>query len=436
MKPPISLLYNRPSLARPRWRWMLMSACLVPAMAFVTAGRPAAAAGELPEQPRTPRLSAAIATQRGCGDGAVYRLGEALVVSFRVDGAERAAATIEGVYADGRSTTLFRGDVPGNRTLTAAIATIGGELGRRAVRLTARAGDLVAPAQCGFVVQAPSSPVTPTPSNPVTPTPSNPVTPTPNNLPPNGTQHQCPRPSDPAINAIVLQFERFTEELTRQYRQDLISLASSAQQGDSFESFFNRLSDRQEEVSSKLQEAVAETTDSLISVFARYPAGEQFSGTPGDLNRAVVLIEQAVLCAEGEITEATVEIRGLKIGEQGVTILIQHDKGRLSIQIIIEPKPPKPPKPVRIEWQASGRLSGANTGRLAVGGSGPPGATIDVTVDLPPGKGGPLRQRVVVDAKCRWRARFDGVPAPVGVNVGAADAADPNNNDKRAFNSC
>src|SRR5260370_41304541 len=82
-------------------------------------------------------LQAQIQTDRGCGANAVYTVGDVLVVIFRIDGAQQAQATIDGVFPDGRSVQLYQDLVPGNTTITRPIANIGGTLGPRSVRLTA-----------------------------------------------------------------------------------------------------------------------------------------------------------------------------------------------------------------------------------------------------------------------------------------------------------
>jgi hypothetical protein len=152
-------------------RRMSVALGLVVLAGLGAAPRPATARQELPGGPQPLGLQAEITTERGCGDRAIYQPGDVLTARFRVDGAEQADATIDGIFANGESKTLFHGVVPGNQTITQAIAKVGGNAGQRALRLTARAGDRIASATCGFVVQA--SPIDPPVYPPVNP-PANP----------------------------------------------------------------------------------------------------------------------------------------------------------------------------------------------------------------------------------------------------------------------
>jgi hypothetical protein len=131
---------------------------------FTLLGRVGAVPEEYPYEelpPPAPELRAEISTARGSGETAVYRMGEPLVVRFRIDGAEQAAATIDGIFANGESKTLFDDVVPGNQTITRTIATIGGEPGHRSLRLRAQIQDMVLLAHCDFVVQPALAPLPP-----------------------------------------------------------------------------------------------------------------------------------------------------------------------------------------------------------------------------------------------------------------------------------
>src|SRR5204863_7138801 len=89
-------------------------------------------------------LTAAITTERGSlenGQNPVYQIGENLVVTFRIDGADQVNALIEAIFPDGSRAPLFQGAVQGNQSFTRPLGKIAGALGRRSIRLTATTPD-------------------------------------------------------------------------------------------------------------------------------------------------------------------------------------------------------------------------------------------------------------------------------------------------------
>jgi pimeloyl-ACP methyl ester carboxylesterase len=123
----------------------------------------AAAAGQLRLHVRpAPQLQATVTTNRGCGAGAAFGVGEPIEAHLRADGAEIVEMTVQDVLPDGRVVTLVDGaTVPGGLTLVLR-GTVAEPAGTEALRVIARAGGQEAVAECTFVVtDAPGIPVPP-----------------------------------------------------------------------------------------------------------------------------------------------------------------------------------------------------------------------------------------------------------------------------------
>jgi hypothetical protein len=105
------------------------------------------------------QIKAQISTDRGCGSGAVYTVGDQAQILFRIDGTQQAQALIQEVTPDGQIQPIFNQAVPGN-TLLALPHNIQGLVGTRTVRLTATTnGGASAQAECSFIVQSVPLPV-------------------------------------------------------------------------------------------------------------------------------------------------------------------------------------------------------------------------------------------------------------------------------------
>jgi hypothetical protein len=90
-----------------------------------------------------------ITVDRGCGG--VYRVGDPILVQFRIDGVDQAVATIEDILPDGRTQVILQRTVSGNRTHSFS-AYIVPPVGLERVRLTAQAGGRIAQAECTFTI--------------------------------------------------------------------------------------------------------------------------------------------------------------------------------------------------------------------------------------------------------------------------------------------